>query len=192
MAKPCSVCNHPDRASIEISLANGIALRVLGLRFGLDASQLSRHRSNHMDEELIHKLRVRGHRSDEELAKIRDIESRSLLDHFTWQRGRLYANADRARALGDDQGERAAMAEAGRLSQRIGNLLGEMGAHIVNNNTQINLVAMPVWHEFRTELAQEFRRDPDTVQRIAHVFEKIETRHLAASARFIEHERVAA
>lgn len=154
---PCSICEHPDRAAIEIGLANGIAQRVLGLRFGLGQAQLSRHRSRHMDTDLIAKLRVRGSRSDEELAQIREHESKSLLDHLVWQRGRLYRNADRATDIGDFAGERAAIEAAGKASERIGKLLGELGAGITINNNTINLVQSPQWHAIRTALVRELR-----------------------------------
>ncbi|WP_108471511.1 hypothetical protein [Rhodanobacter thiooxydans] len=158
MARPCTVCEHPDRAQIEIGLANGIAVRVLGLRFGLAPDALQRHKQNHMDADLIARLRTRGHRSDEELAQIREVESKSLLDHLVWQRGRLYRNADRAFALGDFAGERAALEAAGKASERIGKLLGELGAAItINHNTQINLVQSPEWHRIRTALVRELR-----------------------------------
>ena len=158
MSRPCSICEHPDRAPIEIGLANGVALRVLGLRYGLDPSQLSRHRGNHMDSDLLARLRVRGSRSDEELSQVREVESRSLLDHLAWQRGRLYRNADRSFDIGDMAGERAAIDSAGKASERIGKLLGELGGAItINHNTQINLVQSPQWHAIRTALVRELR-----------------------------------
>jgi len=158
MARPCTVCEHPDRAQAELGLANGIAARVLGLRYGLAPDALGRHKQNHMDADLIARLRVRGHRSDEELAKIREHESKSLLDHLVWQRGRLYRNADKALAIGDFAGERAAIDSAGKASERIGKLLGELGSAItINHNTQINLVQSPQWHAIRTALVRELR-----------------------------------
>lgn len=158
MARPCTVCELPDRAQAELGLANGIAARVLGLRYGLAPDALARHKQNHMDADLIARLRVRGHRSDEELAKIREHESKSLLDHLVWQRGRLYRNADKALAIGDFAGERAAIDSAGKASERIGKLLGELGSAItINHNTQINLVQSPQWHALRTALVRELR-----------------------------------
>lgn len=149
---------HPDRAQVEIGLANSVALRVLASKYGLDQTQLCRHRQRHMDADLIARLKTRGHRSDEELTKIREIESKSLLDHLVWQRGRLYRNADRALEIGDFAGERAAMESAGKTSERIGKLLGELGSAItINQNTQINLVQSPQWHAIRTALVRELR-----------------------------------
>jgi hypothetical protein len=157
MSKPCSICEHPDRAQVEIGLANGIAQRVLGLRFGLGQAQLSRHRKNHMDADLIARLRTRGSRSDEELAQIRDAESKSLLDNLVWVRCRLSRNADRAFAIGDMAGERAALDSAGKANERIAKLLGEMGSTTTINHNTLNLVQSPQWHLIRTALVRELR-----------------------------------
>jgi hypothetical protein len=158
MSRACTVCEHPDRAPVEIALANGVAARVLALRYGLSSDALSRHRLKHMDADLVGRLRVRGSRSDEELAQIREVESKSLLDHLAWQRGRLYRNADRSFAIGDMAGERAAIEAASKASERIGKLLGQLGSAItINHNTQINLVQSPQWHAIRTALVRELR-----------------------------------
>lgn len=157
MSKPCSICSHPDRAQVEIGLANSIALRVLSLRYGLNPAQMSRHRKNHMDTDLIARLRTRGSRSDEELAQIREHESKSLLDNLVWVRCRLERNADRAFAIGDMAGERAALDSACKASERIGKLLGEMGAAITINHNTLNLVQSPQWHAIRTALVRELR-----------------------------------
>jgi hypothetical protein len=157
MARPCSVCEHPDRASIEIGLANGIAQRVLALRHSLDRSQLSRHLKNHMDADLLGRLKTRGIRSDEELSHIRDVEGKSLLDNFATQRARLYRNADLSFKIKDYAGERAAIESASKVTERIGKLLGELGVANLTINQQINLTQSPEWHVIRTALVRELR-----------------------------------
>lgn len=157
MGRLCTVCESPDRAPVEIGLANGIAARVLSKRYGLSPDALHRHRKDHMDVDLIARLRVRGMRSDEELAQVREVESKSLLDHLVWQRGRLYRNADRCLDIGDMLGERVALDSAGKASERIGKMLGELGSHITVNNNTINLVQSPQWHLIRTALVRELR-----------------------------------
>ena len=161
MARPVpAIATHPDRAQIEIGLANGVSLRALGKRYGLDPAQLSRYRKQHMPDELITRLRVRGLQSDEELAKVREIEGKSLLDHLTYQRSRQYAIADRARTIDHDDAEIRALEAAGRSSERIGKLLGEMGAVVTNNNLTINLQQSPDWHNIRTAIVGALRPYP--------------------------------
>ena len=48
VARPCSVCNHPDRGQVEAELLQGISLRTVGGRHGLSSSALQRHRTTHM------------------------------------------------------------------------------------------------------------------------------------------------
>lgn len=173
MALPCSVCEHPDRAQIELALANGVAQRVLALRYSLDRSQLSRHFTKHVADAHKIRLRTRAARSDEELAALRDTESKSLLDNLTWQRVRLYANADASASIGDLAGERAAIAEASRVTERTAKLLGELGQHITVNH-QINLITDPRWHMIRTELVRALRPYPSAHQACIEALQKVE------------------
>lgn len=170
------IATHPDRAQIEIGLANGVSLRALGKRYGLHESQLSRYRKNHMSEELVARLRVRGLRSDEELAEVREIESKSLLDHLVYQRARAYAVADRARDIAHDDAELRAIESAGRASERIGKLLGEMGAVINNttNNLQVNLTSSPDYHILRTRLIRALRPYPEAQAAVAGALADLE------------------
>ena len=175
MSRLCSVCAHPDRAQVDLLLANSVALRVIGKKFDLEVSQLCRHRQKHIPEGVLDRLRKRGHRSDAELAKLRKVEGESLLDNLTWTRARLYANADRAVALGDDPGERAALAEAGRATDRIAKLLDEYGHGITINNNTINLVQMPQWHAIRMALVRELRPlGPAAIDAAARAIESAE------------------
>ena len=188
MGRQCSTCTHPDRAAIEIGLANGVACRVLGKRYGLDQSQLSRHRTKHMTAEVLDRLRARGSRSDAELAKLRKAEGESLLDNLVWQRSRMYANADRAVSIGDDAGERAAMAEAGKATDRIAKLLDEYGSHITINNNTINLVALPQWHVIRTALVRELRPlGSAAIEAAARAIESAEATLVAPEIPALEH-----
>jgi hypothetical protein len=174
VSRPPEIASHPDRAAIEIGLANSIPLRTLGKRYGLTQSQLSRYRTDHMSGELVSRLRVRGSRSDEELSQIREVESKNLLDHFAYKRARLYAVADQAAKLGQAPDEIRAIAEAGKMSERIGKLLGDMGAH-VTNNLQVNLVQSPQWHAIRTELVRALRPlGPDAIAAGARALEAAE------------------
>jgi hypothetical protein len=150
---------------------------------------LSRHRTGHMPGDLLVRLRVRGNRSDEELAQIREVESKSLLDNFVWQRSRLYANADMCVSIGDAAGERAAIGEAGRVTERIGKLLGELGAHITINNTQVNITAHPDYHGYRTAIMRGLRCLPlEMAQVVIREIEEYEARQIIAPVRqVLEH-----
>lgn len=185
MSRPPEIANHPDRASIEIGLANNVALRVLGKRYGLTTSQLSRYRTDHMPDDLQTRLRVRGNRSDQELAVIREAESKSLYDHLIYQRTQLYCAIDDATKLGDIPSKIRATDAAGKATERMAKLLGEMGAHITINNTQINITAHPEYHQIRTALDRALKRHPGAWD---DVFAELEHLEAAQAARpVIEH-----
>lgn len=167
------ISEHPDRAAIELALANGVSQTALSKRYGLDQSMLSRYRAR-MDPELVARLRVRPARSDEELAHIRELESKSLLDHLVLIRGRLYVNADRAVKIGDDAGERAALSEAGKASERIAKLLGEMGSVIRHDHRHLHLTASPEWHAMRTELTRALRPYPQAHAAVVAAIQRAE------------------
>lgn len=167
------VAEHPDRAAIELALANGVSQTVLSKRYGIDQSVLSRYRAQ-MDPELVARLRVRPARSDEELAHIRELESKSLLDHLVLTRSRLYVNADRAVKIGDDAGERAALAEAAKVSEKIAKLLGELGTVIRHDHRHVHFAATPEWHAARTELVRALRPYPEAHQAVTAALERAE------------------
>ncbi|WP_139206739.1 hypothetical protein [Luteibacter sp. UNCMF331Sha3.1] len=100
---------------------------------------------------------MRSARSEEELAQVREVETKSLLDNFTRQRQILYRNADMSFAIKDLAGERAAISEAGKVTERIAKLLGELSVGNVTVNQQINLIQSPMWHQIRTALVRELR-----------------------------------
>lgn len=158
--RPSLVANHPARAAIEQALANGVGLKILSARYGISPDILSRYK-NKMPAALKASLRVRPMKSDEELAHLRELESRSLMDNLVWQRGRLYANADTSAELGDLAGERAAIAEAGKATERIAKLLGELGTVIKHDHKHLHLAASPEWHAMRVELVRALKPFPE-------------------------------
>lgn len=171
--RPSIIAEHPHRAAIEQALANGVGQKILAARYGIDQSVLSRYRRK-MSPELIAALRVRPAKSDEELAHIRELESRSLMDNLVWQRSRLYANADTSASLGDLAGERAAMAEAGRATERIAKLLGELGTVIRHDHKHVHLAATPEYHALRTELVRALKPYTEAHQAAINAFQRAE------------------
>lgn len=132
-----------------------------------------------MSEELLARLRTRGARSDEELAKIRDVESKNLLDNLTYQRARFYRIADRAASIGDDAGETRALAEARKSSELIAKLLGDIAVgsvHVTNNN----IAVMPEWHGIRTAIVRALRPFPGAHAAVIDALQAIETQALPA------------
>jgi hypothetical protein len=48
MPRPCSVCSHPERAAIDVSLVEGGTLRDVARQFGLSKDSAARHKAEHL------------------------------------------------------------------------------------------------------------------------------------------------
>jgi len=171
--RPSKVDTHPDRAAIQIALANGVSQQVLARRYGIDRSSLSRYRAS-MPEELVQRLRVRPQRSDEELAHLRRLEADALLDQLAVVRARQWHNADRAMAIGDEPGERAALAEVRKTTEALARLLGEFGVTVNHNHKHLHITATPEWAVLRGELVRALRPYPEAFRATVAALERAE------------------
>ena len=97
----CKVCEHPDRACIELGLANKVPIRVLGKRYGLSSDSVWRHGQRHMTAELHGHLMTRGRMTPQDLENLRVTESEGVLQHLVAVRGRMYGLMDVAEQQGD-------------------------------------------------------------------------------------------
>jgi hypothetical protein len=52
MSRQCTICVHPDRASIDSELTRGTPSRALAERFGVSASAVQRHARRHLSPAL--------------------------------------------------------------------------------------------------------------------------------------------
>jgi len=91
--KPCSVCSHPKRDSIEKCLVNGDSLRTIEKIYDISKSALQRHKAEHLS---LYSPAVAGDpaaiaKSDDLLAQLGDLIRRTL------------AALDRAELEGDDR-----------------------------------------------------------------------------------------
>ena len=51
MPRPCAICTHPDRSTIEAAMATGDSYREIASRFELSKSAVARHAANHLQHE---------------------------------------------------------------------------------------------------------------------------------------------
>ncbi len=57
MGKACTVCQHRERAAIDLAIARGVSMNALAKRSGLSPAALARHsRNNHIPAQLRAKL----------------------------------------------------------------------------------------------------------------------------------------
>lgn len=93
MAKPCRICTHPDRDTIELALIRGDLFSKIGARFpGLTKNPLCRHGRRHLPAKLARAFQA-----------LEDRHAVSLLDRLAEiesETRRIVEKAERARQYG--------------------------------------------------------------------------------------------
>lgn len=189
MGPACKVCNHPDRASIELGLANKVPIRVLGKRYGLSSDSVWRHGQNHMSAELHGQLMTRGRMTPQDLENLRITESEGVLQHLVAVRGRLYGLMDAATMQDDYRGAAAIGNQIGKNLETTAKLLGDIRTGTVNV-TQ-NVLLLPEFHALRTTIMQALRQHPEARASVATALKQLESPDLPTQESESEREAAA-
>ncbi|MGO9039040.1 MAG: hypothetical protein ACLPV2_16230 [Steroidobacteraceae bacterium] len=175
----CKVCNHAERARIELLIAGGGAShRAVGRKYQLSHWAIGRHWANHVTNERKAALIV-GPVEREALASRVAEESSSLLDHFKAVRSALYDLLVKAHAAGD--GQTGAML-SGRLHENlnsIARLTGELASSplvsITNNQQNVSvMMESPEFAQFQARLVAALRDFPEARSAVLAEFERLE------------------
>lgn len=169
----CRVCEHPDRASIELGVANKVPIRVLGKRYGLSADSVWRHSKNHMSAELHGHLMTRGRMTPEDLENLRITESEGVLQHLVAVRGRLYGLMDAATEQDDYRGAAAIGNQIGKNLETTAKLLGDIRTGTVNVTN--NVLLLPEFHALRTSIMAALRQYPEARAEVAKALRALES-----------------
>lgn len=169
----CGPCGHPDRASLELGLANTVPLRVLSKRYGLSVASLFRHRRNHMSPQLTAQLMTRGRLSEIDLDNLRVTESEGILHHLVAIRGRLYRAMDQAEELGDYSASARVSGSLLKNLELTAKLLGDLqtGSASITQN----ILVMPEYHGLRTAIMQSLKNFPEARASVAAALQQYET-----------------
>jgi hypothetical protein len=171
--RECGVCAHPDRASIELGLANRIALRTLSKRYGLSIDAIHRHRHKHMDATLTAQLMTRGRLTEIDLDHLRITESEGILHHLVTTRARLYRAIDAT----DDAGNHMESARiTGILLKNLeltAKLLGELSAG--STSLTVNVLASEEYFGLRVAIMQALKPFPEARAAVAHALQGYES-----------------
>ena len=134
MPRRCTVCDHPQRHSIDEALVSGAPYRSVAKRFGLSESAVYRHKTEHLPVHLL---------------KAREVEEVAQTDELLEQVRHLQAHAldilERAEKDGDLRTALAAISQARGNLELLGKLAGELDERPV-----VNLNVSPEWMELRT------------------------------------------
>lgn len=185
----CKVCAHPDRASIELGLANKVPIRVLGKRYGLSQDSVWRHGQNHMSAELHGQLMTRGRMTPADLENLRITESEGVLQHLVAVRARLYGLMDAAEQQDDYRAAAAIGNQIGKNLETTARLLGDIRTGTVNVTN--NVLLLPEFHALRTTIMQALRQHPEARASVAAALKQLESPDLPTQETPAEREAAA-
>jgi hypothetical protein len=168
----CTVCQHRERAGVDLALARGVSVRALASRYKLHRDALYRHQKNHLPPQLRASL-IAGPDLDIDLDKLRETESQSLLANLVNLRGRLFSSLDVAEECRD--GTMLARI-AGQLHNNLeitGKLLGDLSS---GHTSVTNVLIQPQYVSMRIELVNALRPFPAAARAVAAVLHQIESK----------------
>jgi transposase-like protein len=144
MPRRCTVCDHPERHSVDEALVNGTPYRSVAKRFGVSESAVYRHKTEHLPAHLL---------------KAREVEEVAKADDLLEQVGHLQAHAldilERAEKAGDLRTALAAISQARENLELLGKLAGELDERPV-----VNLNVSPEWLDLRAVIVGALEPHP--------------------------------
>ena len=133
MPRRCTVCDHPERHSIDEALVTGAPYRSVAKRFERSESAVYRHKTEHLPAHLLKAKEV------EEAARAAD-----LLDQVRNLQAHALDILERAEKAGDLRTALSAISQARGNLELLGKLAGELDERPV-----VNLNVSPEWLELR-------------------------------------------
>jgi hypothetical protein len=157
MPRRCTVCDHPERHSIDEALVIGAPYRSVAKRFGLSESAVYRHKTEHLPVHLL---------------KAREVEELVQADNLLEQVRNLQTHAldilERAETTGDLRTALAAISQARGNLELLGKLAGKLDERPV-----VNLNVSPEWLELRTVLVGALEPHPAAHTAVLRALESV-------------------
>ena len=157
MPRVCTVCSHPQSATINEALVADMSNRRIAAQFSVSEQAVRRHKDDHVPSILV------------KSAQAREI---AHADHLLAEANRLYQVAtaimEKHQAEKPDTALRA-IQTAGRLLELLGELLGEL-----NRTPQVHLSLSAEWLQVRTVLLQALAPHPEARVDVATALLEVE------------------
>jgi hypothetical protein len=133
MPRRCTVCDHPERHSIDEALVTGAPYRSVAKRFERSESAVYCHKTEHLPAHLLKAKEVEeAARADDLLDQVRNLQAHAL------------DILERAEKAGDLRTALAAISQARGNLELLGKLAGE-----IDERPVVNLNVSPEWLELR-------------------------------------------
>lgn len=159
----CKTCHHPERARIEMQIANGVAIPRVTRQFsggGLTRKNVWYHWKMHVSQARKDTLRVVGLSDIKvDLDALKRVEGGSLLQNWIAERARLQRIADVCEEKGLFTEAIRASTAIVRGLELIAKYLGELqtGSTTINQNFLVS----PDWVNLRSSIAAALRPYPE-------------------------------
>jgi hypothetical protein len=157
MPRRCTVCDHPQRHSIDEALVSSASYRSVAKQFGLSDSAVYRHKTEHLPAHLL---------------KAREVEEVARADDLLEQVRHLQAHAldilERAEKTGDLRTALAAISQARGNLELIGKLAGEL-----DDRPVVNLNVSPEWLELRAVIVGALEPHPAAHRAVLRALEGV-------------------
>jgi hypothetical protein len=157
MPRRCSVCDHPEKHSIDEALVSGAPYRSVAKRFELSESAVYRHKTEHLPAQLL---------------KAREVEEVAHADDLLDQVRSLQAHAldilERAEKAGELRTALAAISQARGNLELLGKLAGELDERPV-----VNLHVSPEWLELREVVVGALEPHPAAHRAVLNALEGV-------------------
>jgi len=128
MARPCTICRHPERATIDQRLVAGEPATVISSDFGLSERAIQRHCKTHLPALLVEAYQAQeATRADRLLADMLDLQERTL------------AILSQAEQSGDHAVGLKAIQQARSNLDLLARLMGQL-----RNETNVNVIGASV------------------------------------------------
>jgi hypothetical protein len=131
--RSCTICEHPDRESIDKALVGDVSNRSVASLYDVSEAAVRRHKSNHLPAKLVLAQQA------EEAA-----EAGELLDQVQDLQARTLAILEAAEETSQHRTALAAIREARSNLELLAKLLGEL-----DDRPQINVLVSSEWLELR-------------------------------------------
>ena len=150
MPMTCSICKHPHRDAIDLSLLEGRSLRAIAGQFNVSSSALDRHK-DHLPGTL-----AKAHEAHEATS------AGTLLTRLKTLNTETLAILKETRAAGDHDLALKAIARVEKQLELEGKLMGEL-----NDGTTVNMFASPEWVALRAVVIAALRPYPEAARAVA-------------------------
>ncbi len=156
MPRQCSICAHPERATIDAALVADAPYRHIAARFAVSTGALQRHRAEHLPAGLA-KAR--------EAAEVARADT--LLDRLRTLNRETADVLREAKGARDQELRLKAIARAEKQIELEGRLLGEL-----RDGQTVNIIITPEWQALRARILVALVPFPDARLALAAALEE--------------------